>query len=155
MDCWRKPREVQKKIGCLPGEISFPDGMTGTQYIRFMADMRGMKDMAKAGRLAERLGLDLSGELKRMSKGMKQKTGIVSAFMHDPEILVLDEPTSGLDPLMQAVFIDLVLEEKKNGKSVLMSSHLLEEVETTCDRIGMIREGRMAATIDPDRKSVV
>ena len=149
LDCWEKPSEVQRIIGYLPGEIAFPDGMTGTHYIRFMADMRGLKDLGKAGRLAERFGLDLSGELKRMSKGMKQKTGIVSAFMHDPAILVLDEPTSGLDPLMQAVFVELVREEKSNGKSVLMSSHLLEEVENTCDRIGMIRDGRMAATVDP------
>ncbi|MDE6964357.1 MAG: ATP-binding cassette domain-containing protein, partial [Lachnospiraceae bacterium] len=84
-------------------------------------------------------------KIKKMSKGMKQKLGIVAAFMHDPDILILDEPTSGLDPLMQSRFIDLIAEEKKHGKTILMSSHMFEEVERTCDRIGIIRKGRMVA----------
>jgi ABC-2 type transport system ATP-binding protein len=84
--------------------------------------------------------------MKRMSKGMKQKVGIVAAFMHDPAVLVLDEPTSGLDPLMQNRFIELVLEEKKRGKTILMSSHMFEEVERTCHRVGIIRAGHMVAT---------
>jgi ABC-2 type transport system ATP-binding protein len=84
-----------------------------------------------------------------MSKGMKQKTGIICAFMHNPEILVLDEPTSGLDPLMQSVFVDLVREEKQNGRSILMSSHMFEEVEDTCDRVGIIKHGRMVVTVVP------
>jgi ABC-2 type transport system ATP-binding protein len=149
LDCWSRPREVQQRIGYLPGEINFPNDMTGAQLVRYLADMRGLADMAKAKRLAERLDLDISGDLKRMSKGMKQKTGIVCAFMHDPEILVLDEPTSGLDPLMRSVFVDLVRDEKRNGRSILMSSHMFEEVEDTCDRVAIIKHGRMVTVIAP------
>ena len=87
-------------------------------------------------------------KIKKMSKGMKQKLGIVAAFMHDPDILILDEPTSGLDPLMQSRFIDLIADEKKHGKTILMSSHMFEEVERTCDRVGIIRQGRMVAVDD-------
>lgn len=89
--------------------------------------------------------LNTSGKIKKMSKGMKQKIGIISAFMHDPEILILDEPTSGLDPLMQNRFIELIQQEKKRGKTVLMSSHIFEEVERTCDRVGIIKDGRLMA----------
>ena len=89
--------------------------------------------------------MSLKGKIKKMSKGMKQKIGIITAFMHDPDILILDEPTSGLDPLMQNRFIELLAEEKKKGKTILLSSHMFEEVERTCDRIGIIREGKMVA----------
>ncbi|MDY3889144.1 MAG: ABC transporter ATP-binding protein, partial [Agathobacter sp.] len=95
--------------------------------------------------LLERFELDPKGKIKKMSKGMKQKIGIITAFMHDPDILILDEPTSGLDPLMQNRFIELLAEEKKKGKTILLSSHMFEEVERTCDRIGIIREGKMVA----------
>jgi len=149
LDCWKNPKDIQRKIGYLPGEINFPNDMTGTQLIRFLADMRGLTDMTKVKKLTEQFDLDTSVDLKRMSKGMKQKTGIICAFMHNPEILVLDEPTSGLDPLMQSVFVDLVREEKQNGRSILMSSHMFEEVEDTCDRVGIIKHGRMVATIIP------
>ena len=93
----------------------------------------------------DRFDLNPKGKIKKMSKGMKQKIGIVSAFMHDPEILILDEPTSGLDPLMQSRFIQLIAEEKKRGKTILLSSHMFEEVERTCDRIGIIRTGKLVA----------
>ena len=99
--------------------------------------------------MLDMFGLDPSGDLKRMSKGMKQKMGIVCALMHDPEVLILDEPTSGLDPLMQSVFIKLIHDEKQNGKSVLMSSHMFEEVEDTCDRVGIIKQGKLVAVVDP------
>jgi ABC-2 type transport system ATP-binding protein len=149
LDCWRNPKDIQRKIGYLPGEINFPNDMTGTQLIKFLANMRGLTDMTKVKKLSEQLDLDTSGELKRMSKGMKQKTAIICAFMHNPEILVLDEPTSGLDPLMQSVFVDLVREEKQNGRSIFMSSHMFEEVENTCDRVGIIKHGKMVATVVP------
>jgi ABC-2 type transport system ATP-binding protein len=149
LDAWEKPKEIQKNLGYLPGEMAFPNDMKGTQFIKFMAEMRGLSDMTKANKLIKQFELDTSGDLKRMSKGMKQKTGIVCAFMHNPEILILDEPTSGLDPLMQATFIELIREEKRNGKSILMSSHMFEEVEGTCDRIGMIKRGKLVATIAP------
>jgi ABC-2 type transport system ATP-binding protein len=149
LDCWKSPKEIQRKIGYLPGEINFPGDMTGTQLIKFLAGMRGLGDMGKMKKLTERFSLDTSGDLKRMSKGMKQKMGIICAFMHDPEILVLDEPTIGLDPLMRATFLDLVHEEKQNGKSILMSSHMFDEIENSCDRVGIIKHGRMVTTIAP------
>lgn len=149
MDCWEKPKEIQRKLGYLPGEIAFPVEMKGIQLIKHIAGMRGFTDITKANRLINQFGLDPSGDIDRMSKGMKQKLGIVCAFMHDPEILILDEPTSGLDPLMQATFIELIHAEKKNGKSILMSSHMFDEVEDTCDRVGIIKRGRIVATVNP------
>ena len=104
-----------------------------------------MRGTGRAGELCEHFELDASGRIRRMSKGMKQKVAIVCALMHDPAVLILDEPTSGLDPLMQNRFIDLILEEKQRGKTVLMSSHMFEEVERTCARVGILREGRLAA----------
>ncbi len=150
LDCWKNPREIQTKIGYLPGEICFPDDMTGTVLIKYLADMRGLKDRGKVKRLTERFDIDVSSNLKRMSKGMKQKMSIICAFMHDPEILILDEPTNGLDPLMRAAFLDLVREEKQTGKSILMSSHIFEEAENGCDRVGIIKRGKMAAVIAPE-----
>ena len=96
LDCWKNPKDIQRKIGYLPGEISFPSDITGTQLIKFLADMRGLKDMTKVKKLSDQFDLDTSGDLKRMSKGMKQKIAIICAFMHNPEILVLDEPTRNL-----------------------------------------------------------
>jgi len=150
MDSWEKPKEIQKQLGYLPGEIAFPNDMKGMQLIQYISDLRGLKADTKAKMLIERFELDPAGNIKRMSKGMKQKLGIVCAFMHDPAILILDEPTSGLDPLMQANFIELVNEEKRSGKSILMSSHMFEEVEGTCDRIGIIKNGKIIATVLPD-----
>ncbi|MGB7595425.1 MAG: ABC transporter ATP-binding protein [Erysipelotrichaceae bacterium] len=149
LDAWKHPKIIQNKMGYLPGEISFPDEMTGIEFIKYIAALRGMKDFTKAEELMKRFQLDPSGKLKKMSKGMKQKTAIVCAFMHDPELLILDEPTSGLDPLMQQIFIELIREEKSKGKTILMSSHLFEEVEGTCDRIAIIKEGKIVTVIDP------
>ena len=98
--------------------------MTGSEFIKFIAKYRGNTENGRAKELLDRFELDPNGKIKKMSKGMKQKIGIVVAFMHDPEILILDEPTSGLDPLMQSRFIDLITEEKKRGKTILMSSHM-------------------------------
>ena len=150
MNSWTHPEKIQKTLGYLPGEIAFPDDMTGAQLIKQIADMRGMKDMSKADTLIKKFELDPSGGLKRMSKGMKQKVGIVCAFMHKPEVLVLDEPTNGLDPLMQSIFIDLIQDEKKAGKTILLSSHMFEEVEGTCDRIAIIKQGRLITIVNPD-----
>lgn len=149
IDAWEKAKETKKSIGYLPGEIAFPADMKGTAYIKYIASLRGLTDMTKADKLIKQFELDPSGDLKRMSKGMKQKIGIVCAFMHDPEILILDEPTSGLDPLMQSNFVELVRQEKENGRSILMSSHMFEEVEGTCDRIGMIKGGKLISIVDP------
>ena len=147
MNCWNEQKRIQKKTGYLPGEISFPDDMTGTSYLKLIAKMRGIRDFSYAESLLKRFEINSDIRLKKMSKGMKQKIGIVAAFMHDPEILLLDEPTSGLDPLMQNAFIELLREEKKKGKTILLSSHIFDEVEKTCDRIGMIRSGKLIQEI--------
>ena len=145
MDCWQDRHRIQVRLGYIPGEISFFNDMTGADYLRFMARYRGLNDIRRQEELLARFELDPRGSIKKMSKGMKQKLGIVAAFTHDPDILILDEPTSGLDPLMQSRFIDLITEEKRRGKTILLSSHLFEEVERTCDRVGIIRQGKLVA----------
>lgn len=145
MDCWGESAAIQSRVGYIPGEMAFPEGMTGDGFLEFYARYRGMRGTGRKKELLDRFELDAAGKLKKMSKGMKQKVGIVAALMHDPAVLILDEPTSGLDPLMQNRFIELVLEEKKRGKTILMSSHMFEEVERTCERVGIIRAGRMVA----------
>lgn len=145
LDCFKQASKIKEKLGYLPGEIAFFNTMTGTEFIHFMAEMRGMKDKGRIKSLLDFFELDPSGRIRKMSKGMKQKIGLVCAFMHDPEVLILDEPTSGLDPLMQSKFIQLVLHEKSRGKTILMSSHSFEEVERTCDRVGIIKTGRLVA----------
>lgn len=145
LDCWKNSSAIQSKLGYIPGEISFFDDMTGTEFLDFVAKYRKLGFENRKKELMDRFDLNPKGKIKKMSKGMKQKIGIVSAFMHDPEILILDEPTSGLDPLMQSRFVQLIAEEKKRGKTILLSSHMFEEVERTCDRIGIIRTGKLVA----------
>jgi ABC-2 type transport system ATP-binding protein len=148
LDCWAKSAEVQKLIGYLPGEIVFLEGMNGLDFLTLMQKMRRHKMTQKRDELIERFQLDVKTPIRKMSKGMKQKVGIIAAFMHDPEVLILDEPTSGLDPLMQRVFIDLILEEKQKNKTILMSSHSFQEIERTCDSAGIIKDGRLVALED-------
>lgn len=148
MDCFTKAPEIQKSLGYIPGESAFLDDMKGDEFLRFMHDMRGTKDRTKEKRLLEMFELEPKGEIRKFSKGMKQKLGIITAFMHDPGILVLDEPSSGLDPLMQNRFIDLIMEEKRSGKTILMSSHIFEEVERTCDNVLIIKDGRIIRQSD-------
>ena len=141
LDCWVDPGTIQEKLGYIPGEVAFFDGMTGTQFLALLADMRGMKDRSRTKQLIDRFELDSSGKIKKMSKGMKQKVAIVAACMHDPPVMIFDEPSSGLDPLMQNRFVEFVAEEKNRGKTLLISSHSFEEINRTCDRAGIIREG--------------
>ncbi|PPA70459.1 ABC transporter ATP-binding protein [Jeotgalibacillus proteolyticus] len=148
LDSWKQSKEIHQHLGYLPAEIAFPANMTGAQIIQHAANMRGLKDMTLAQELITMFDLDPSPLIKRMSKGMKQKVGIVCAFIHDPKILILDEPTTGLDPLMQSVFVTLIHREKQKGKSILMSSHHFEEIEGTCDRIAMIRQGRLTSALN-------
>ncbi len=148
LDCWSKAPEIQRFLGYIPGEIAFPDSMSGVEFLKFMHDMRGTKDTKLQNQLLEMFELNPKGKIKRFSKGMKQKLGIVAAFMHDPQVLVLDEPTSGLDPLMQNRFVELVLSEKQRGKTILMSSHIFEEVEKTCDNVLIIKDGRIVEQSD-------
>jgi ABC-2 type transport system ATP-binding protein len=141
-------KELQERIGYLPGEIAFFDHMSGMEFLVFMGKMRRMKKLSRRDELIHRFDLDPKGKIKKMSKGMKQKLGLVAAFMHDPDILVLDEPTSGLDPFMQNVFMELIDEEKKRGKTIMMSSHIFDEVQRSCDRAAIIREGHLVAIED-------
>ena len=150
LECWSEQKKIQKKVGYLPGEISFPDDMTGTAYLKLIARMRKMKDLSSIEKLLTFFEINPNTGLKRMSKGMKQKIGIIAAFMNDPEILLLDEPTSGLDPLMQNRFVELVEREKERGKTMIFSSHIFDEVEKTCDRIGMIRQGKLIKEVTVD-----
>ena len=143
MDCWNNSAEVKKLIGYVPGEIAFPDAPTGYEFLKRQAELLGLKDMSYGETLIKKLQLDPTANLKRMSKGMKQKTAIVAAFMADPEILILDEPTTGLDPLMRANFIEILNEEKKKGKTIFMSSHMFEEVENTCNKVALIKDGKI------------
>ncbi|OZQ69282.1 ABC transporter ATP-binding protein [Paenibacillus sp. VTT E-133280] len=145
MNCWTNSAEIKKLIGYIPGEIAFPDAPTGTEFLRRQAELLGLKDMSYAESIIKKLQLDPTANLKRMSKGMKQKTAIVAALMADPEILILDEPTTGLDPLMRAEFVNILNEEKKKGKTIFMSSHMFEEVEHTCDKVALIKDGKLIA----------
>lgn len=155
MDCFRDRARIQNRLGYLPGEIACPDDMTGAAFLTFMARMKKQRDHARMRELIELFELDPSRRIRKMSKGTKQKVGLVCAFMTQPDVILLDEPTSGLDPLMQNRFIDLVLQEKKRGATILLSSHLFEEVERTCDRVAFIRAGHLAAVerMDDVRRS--
>ena len=135
MDCWKDSAEIKKAVGYIPGEIAFPDAPTGMEFLKRQAELLGLNDMSYAETIIKKLQLDPTANLKRMSKGMKQKTAIVAAFMADPEILILDEPTTGLDPLMRAEFIDILKKRKKKGKTIFMSSHMFEEFEDTATKL--------------------
>lgn len=148
MDCFTQAETIQREMGYLAGELAFMEDMTGRKFLEFMAQMKKMKDLSWMEELMERFELNPQGKIKKMSKGMKQKIGIVNTFMNKPKVVILDEPTSGLDPLMQNRFIELVLEEKKKGTTILMSSHIFEEVEKTCDRTTIIRAGKIVAIED-------
>lgn len=145
IDCGKQSDKIQERLGYLPGEIAFMDDMTGIEFIHFIADMKGLKNFSRAEELIKIFELDPKGKVKKMSKGMKQKIGIVCAFMGNPDILILDEPTSGLDPLMQNKFVDLILSEKEKGKTIFMSSHIFDEIEKTCDRTAIIKDGHVVA----------
>ena len=148
LDCFKDATEIQKKLGYIPGEISFFDDMNGDEFLKMLQDLRGIKDYTRMNELLELFELIPKGKIKKFSKGMKQKLGIVSAFMHNPDVYILDEPTSGLDPIMQNKFIDLILQEKAKGKTILMSSHIFEEVEKTCDNVIIIKDGRIVIQSD-------
>lgn len=148
LNCWESAARVQQNVGYLPGEIGFFDDMTGTQFLDVIAGMRGRNSRARRDALIDRFELDPRQPIRKMSKGTKQKVGIIAAFMHQPRVLILDEPTAGLDPLMQQRFLDLVEEEKAQGATILMSSHLFAEVERVCDRVGILKAGQLAAIED-------
>lgn len=140
--------EIVKQIGYVPGEIAFPDLKTGIDFLKCQAEFLGLHDMSYANHLVERLQLDPRANLKRMSKGMKQKTALVAALMNDAPIIILDEPTTGLDPLMRATFLDIIKEEHKKGKTIFMSSHSFDELEKTCDKVALINNGHIVDICD-------
>lgn len=147
LDPWKNAPEVMRNVSYIPGEIAFPDVKTGTDFFKVQAEFLGVRDFTYMNYLIDKLGLDPSANLKRMSKGMKQKTAIVAALMGDKEILIMDEPTTGLDPLMRETFLELVREEKKKGRTVFMSSHIFEEIEDVCDRVAIIGNGKIESVL--------
>lgn len=134
-----------EKVGYLPGEIALPAGLTGYEFIDMMKKLKRVKDDAWLNHLIKLFELDPSGDTKRMSLGVKRKLAVVTAFMNDPDILILDEPTSGLDLKMQQTFIEFIKNEKKRGKTILLSSHIFSEVDATCDRIAIIKDGKIVS----------
>ena len=148
-DTWQHSADLQQHIGYLPGEIAFPKGMRGDAFLRYLCRLRGVREDAPAALLKE-YELDPAILIERMSLGMRRKLAIVAAFMHDPAILILDEPTSGLDPVMQETFIAMLQREKERGKTILLSSHIFHEVDAACDRISVIRSGKILETVDPE-----
>ncbi|WP_416327209.1 ABC transporter ATP-binding protein [[Eubacterium] hominis] len=147
LDSWTQSADIMKKVSYVPGEIAFPALKTGTEFLKTQAQYLGVTDFTYMNHVIELLQLDPSANLKRMSKGMKQKTAIVAALMGEKEILVLDEPTTGLDPLMREAFLNLIREEKQKGHTIFMSSHIFEEIEAVCDRVAMIKDGHIIDTI--------
>ena len=135
------PIAIHRRIGYIPGEFALYDRLTGAQHIEYVANLRGGVDPVYQAALIERLDVDTSRRFKEYSKGNKQKIGLVIALQHRPDLLILDEPTSGLDPLVQQTFYALVHEAKAEGRTVFVSSHILSEVERTCDRVAIIRDG--------------
>ena len=140
--------EILSRVGYIPGEIALPQGLTGWEFIRMMQSLQGIENKEKLAEMLDTFELDdvaLRGETKRMSLGVKRKLAVVTAFMSDPEVLILDEPTSGLDPVMQEQFVSYVHEEKARGKTILLSSHIFSEIDSTCDRIAIIKDGRIVS----------
>jgi ABC-2 type transport system ATP-binding protein len=137
------PVAIHKRIGYIPGEFALYDRLTGGQTIQYFANLRGGVDAAYQRALIERFDIDPKRRYKELSKGNKQKIGLVIALQHQPELLILDEPTSGLDPLVQQSFFELVREAREAGRTVFLSSHILSEVERTADRVAIIRDGRI------------
>jgi ABC-2 type transport system ATP-binding protein len=147
LDSWKFSAKILENVGYLPGEPAIPENLTGTQFIRMMQGLRNSRDDARLRYLLDLFQLDPRGKTKRMSLGSKRKLAVVTAFMADPDILLLDEPTSGLDPVMQERFIEFMREEKKRGKTILLSSHIFSEVDAVCDRIAIIKDGEIVSTV--------
>ena len=148
LDTHRESLTIRGRVGYLPGELSLYEGMTGREFLRYMANLRGGVAWSGVEKLAERLAANLAQPIRILSHGNKQKLGLIQAFMHQPELLILDEPTQGLDPLVQHEFYRLIAEARAAGRTVFLSSHVLPEVERTCDRVGIIREGVLVAVED-------
>ena len=146
MDAWKDAVEIHKRIAYVPGDVNLWPNLTGGEVIDLFVSLRGGHDKPRRDRLLEMFDLDPSKKCRAYSKGNRQKVALVAAFASDADLYILDEPTSGLDPLMEQVFQTCVLEQKNKGKGIFLSSHILSEVERLCDRVGIIREGRIVET---------
>lgn len=144
-DCWRQSCQIKRDIGYLPGDLRLYSWMTGTTALAIIGKIRGLDLRAEGAALAERFGLEMNVGVRRMSKGMRQKLGLILALAHRPRLLILDEPTSGLDPLMQDELARCLRERALAGATVFFSSHTLGEVENLCDRVAVVRQGRIIA----------
>ncbi|MEO8273821.1 MAG: ABC transporter ATP-binding protein [Chloroflexota bacterium] len=143
IDATADPVQIHRRLGYLPGEWNLYDRLTGAETITYFGNLRGGLDRKYVDELVQRLDLDPSRRFREYSKGNKQKVGLICALQHKPELLILDEPTSGLDPLVQQTFNELLFEGRTAGRTVFLSSHIISEVERTCDRVAIIREGRI------------
>src|SRR5882672_4809071 len=143
LDCVRDSVEVKRRVGYLPGDIPQFGSLRGSEAVAYLGGMRGGVDRSRVRAIAERFDLDLNRRFREYSSGNKQKLGIVLAFMHKPDLLILDEPTGGLDPLNQQEFYALLRETRDAGATIFLSSHVLSEVEHVCDRVGILRAGRL------------
>nr|NNM91224.1 ABC transporter ATP-binding protein [Bacilli bacterium] len=147
-DCWTQAASIHEQLGYLPGETAFFDTMNGLEFLSLLGSMRKMRDTKRRDELIQFFSLEVKTPIRKMSKGMKQKLGLIAACMHRPQVLILDEPSSGLDPLMQQRFVALIEEEKKRGATMLLSSHVFTEVERVCDRVGILKDGRLVTVQD-------
>ena len=145
LDSRRDSGVIRRRLGYLPGELTLYDSLSGVELLTYFAHLRGLPSIDTGRRVAERLDCDLTREIKALSHGNRQKLGLVQALMGDPELVIFDEPTLGLDPLVQAVFFELVDELRAAGRTLFVSSHNLPEIQRICDRVGIIREGRLLA----------
>lgn len=144
-DANKHAASVHEHIGYLSGDMETDLSLTGKQYLEYTANLRGGVDKKKINELVKRLRCETDKKIKDLSRGNRQKIGLVAALMHDPDILILDEPTSGLDPLIQSEFNAIIREHKERGKTTFMSSHVLSEVQEVCDRVGFIRNGKLVS----------
>jgi beta-exotoxin I transport system ATP-binding protein len=145
LDSRSDSREVRARVGNLPGDFTCDPRLTGRELLGFFAEARGMRGLGSVSLLAQRFEADLDRRVGQLSRGNRQKIGLIQALFHGPELLILDEPTTGLDPLMQEEFLGVIGEYRERGGTVFLSSHDLDEVERVCDRVAIIREGRLAA----------
>ncbi|HEY8082829.1 MAG TPA: ABC transporter ATP-binding protein [Solirubrobacterales bacterium] len=145
LDSRRESVAIRARLGNLPGDFGYGKGASGREALSLLARLRGMEGIGRAEALAKRFRANLDRPLGELSRGNRQKVGLILATFHEPELLILDEPTSGLDPLMQEEFLTLVGEERERGCAVFISSHELDEVERVCDRVGIVRAGRLIA----------
>jgi ABC-2 type transport system ATP-binding protein len=145
LDVHKDSIAVRRSLGYLPGEFGLEPRMTGRELVRHFGRLRGLDGLGSADELAARLGLDLDLPMGRLSRGNRQKVGLVQALYHHPSLLILDEPTTGLDPLVQDTFLQIIREAREEGRTVFLSSHFLSEVERVCDRVAIVRAGRLAA----------